>query len=214
MNSVINHPSVKGGAQVKGVCDISETILNRKNVLLENDHGGFLVLERMPGIYECHTQFLPSGRGANVRECAKWAFRYMFTKTDCMKVITTASTPAAIKLSREFFREKGETGGVKYFSLTYEDWVETDDEVKREGELFHELVKDNTNHGKDESHDIHVGSASLMFKAGNINKAQTLYNQWAIMSGYEPVSIESANPLILRIKNMIISYEDGDILCQ
>jgi len=211
MNEVINHPSVRDGAQAKAGSDLSQLVLNRKNVLLQNDHGGFVIIEKMPGIYEWHTQFLPKGRGQQVREAVKEALRYMYIKTGCMKIITTANTPASIKLAKEFLTEKGETNGVKYFSGTYEDWVINDEEVKKEGKSFHEMVGDNTDHGDD---DIHIGSACLMTKAGNIDKAQILYNQWAIMSGYSPIIIESAHPLILRIKNMILTLEDGGIKCQ
>jgi len=213
MNSVINHPAVRDGAQAKGVVDVSALIANRKNVMLQNEHGGFIIIEKMPGIYEWHTQFLPSGRGESVRECVRFALRYMFIKTDCMRIITTASTPAAIKLASEFMNERGSNHAFRYYSLDYDQWAETDAELKAEGERFHHMIGDKKNHDDDDTHDYRVGAACLMFKSGNIAKAQSLYNQWALMSGYEPAIVENVNPLIIKNGNLLLSIDEGAISC-
>jgi hypothetical protein len=211
MHDVLNHSSVKDGAQIKGNADITSIIQNKENVVLQNEYGGFIIIKKMPGIYEWHTQFLPEGRGEPVRNAAKEALRYMFIETDCVRVISYAYTAPARKLAEEFLKKRGNTNGMTYYSLDYLDWVETDQEAKRIGEAFHEMVKDETNHDDDEIHDYHVGAACLMATTGNIDKAQALYNQWALMSHYEPIHIEHRQPLIIRVKDMYITMRD--LLC-
>jgi hypothetical protein len=211
MNVVITSPSVRDGAEASITFDLSEIINNMDNVVLQNDHGGFVIIKKAPGTYEWHTAFLPSGRGEQVREACKEALRYMFINTDCVRVITKARTSPAIKLAGEFMKERGSNLGYKYFSLLYEDWINTDEVVKKEGEIFHEMVEGKTNHDHDEVHDINVGAACLMVKSGNIDKLY-LYNEWAMMSGYEPVFIVKKLPLILKVGNMMLEF-NGELKC-
>lgn len=204
INSVLMDESVREGAEIKGEDSYTAIVADPTNVLLENEYGGFVYVWVAPLTYEVHTQFLPDGRGPKVYHAAIDSLRYMFIHTDCMRVISRANVNnvGACRLADKALNYKGVTGEYNYYSLHYMDWVETDKRNKRQGELFHDLVKDSTDHGDDDVHDYHVGAALSIAKTGNASKAQQVYNYWAIASGYEQVIIDSLYPLILRIGTM------------
>ena len=214
LEEVITHPSVIKGAKGFEGIDLHRIVDNINNYLLVNEFGGFIVVNKMPGVYECHTQFLPAGRGAKVREAVIEAFDYMFINTDCERIITKAYKDnfASVKLSREFFSEEGETSDYFYYSLRYDDWVKTD-RNKLAGEQFHELVKETTNHSDDTTHDYYVGASMRMAKAGNYVKAQHFYNLWAVMSGYEPLVILKNNPLVVQAGDLRLEIGEEVRLC-
>ena len=215
IESVIKHPDVIKGARAWAEIDIQSIVDNLDNYLLVNEFGGFLVISRMPGVYECHTQFLKEGRGGLVRLSVTEAFDYMFINTDCTKIVTKAykDNPASVALSRAFFKEEGETESYYYFSHSLYNWA--NNEVNAlEGEGFHELVKDTTNHENDSTHDYHVGMCLRMAKAGNYLKAQHYYNEWAVMSGYETITILRNNPLVVKIGSMTLEIGEEVRLCQ
>lgn len=215
INSVINHPSVREGAGVLLPVDVSDFVANPFNFLLQNEFGGFLVINVMPGIYECHTQFLPEGRGEQVIEAVGEAMLYMFTKTDCTRIITKAhiENAPAKKLSNLFFEKRGQTGDYFYYETDFWSWARKSKECKKAGEDFHSLVEDSTNHEDDEAHDYQVGAAVLTAKE-NIKKAQMAYNNWAVMSGYEMMNIETLTPPVVRLGDMRLTINNGEVkLC-
>lgn len=214
IQAVIGHPSVIKGAKAWECIDLKPTIDNLDNYLLVNDFGGFVVINRMPGIYECHTQFLPDGRGEAVRAAVVDAFDYMFINTDCTRIITKAykDNPASIALSKEFFKEEGETEEYYYYSRSYSEWV-YNEKNELAGRSFHELVEETTNHDDDDTHNYHVGGCLRMAKAGNYIKAQHFYNEWAVMSGYETITILKQNPLLISVGNMKIEIGEEVRIC-
>lgn len=215
MAGVITHPSVIKGAKGWESIDIKPIVDNLDNYLLVNEWGGFIVIKRTAFTYECHTQFLPEGRGKGVREAVAEAFDYMFVNTDCEKIITKAykDNPASIKLSREFFKEEGETKDYYYYSCSYTDWIRNDKNLSS-GKIFHDIVEETTNHEDDEVHDYCVGFCLRMAKAGNVEKAQKLYNEWAVMSGYEPIVILRYKPLLAQIGLVRLEIGEEVRLCQ
>ena len=217
INSVINHPSVRGGAGVQLGADVSALIRDTRNFVLCSEFGGFVVIQKTNQTYECHTQFLPEGRGGHVIASVVEAMLYMFTKTDCLRIVTKAhkDNPAALRLSRMFFTERGITGDYHYFDLGYHEWAGRSEACLLEGESFHNLVAEETNHDDDDAHDYQVGGALLIAKTGNIHKAQNVYNEWAVMSGYEPMILTSLNPPVAVIGDMMVTIENGSVmLCQ
>ncbi len=216
INSVINDPSVKEGAEVKGIGDLSVVVSNLENFVLQTEFGGFVGIKKMQGLYECHTQFLPEGRGAHAMEACKEALRYMFLKTDCARIVTKASVSnrATQFMAAQFFKKRGQTGEHFYYSLDFDEWVLTDALCNAEGEKFHALVEDTTNHAEDKTHDSFVGAAWLMIQSGNIYKAQFHYSKWAFMSGYEPMIILAESPLIIQAGSMRLALENGELVCQ
>ncbi len=114
INSVINHPSVRGGAQVIDDVDLSELVKNPNNIVLTYEYGGFVLIRRDDS-YELHTQALKKGRGKMLREALDEMFDYMFSR--CQKITTMASidNPAAVALSREFMTEVDKDEEYFYF---------------------------------------------------------------------------------------------------
>lgn len=215
INSVINHPSVRDGAEVKGFGDATEIVQNLNNFVLVTEFGGFVVVKKMQGIYECHTQFLPEGRGPHAVAAVKAALRYMFLKTDCTRIVTKVNVEnkAVQHFTAQFFKKRGRQGNHFYYSMDFDDWVVTDEACLNEGATFHSQVKDTTNHEDDKTHDCFVGAAWLMARANNIFKAQLIYNRWAVMSGYDPLLILTETPLTVMAGTMKLAIEQESITC-
>lgn len=213
INKILSHPAVKGGAKVLDGIDLSAFAESPENIFLVNDYGGFILLKVYPNTYEWHSQFLPEGRGPAVRECARESLDYVFTYTDAERLVTKAykDNPASIKLAGEFMDQRGETPDYVYFDLLYSDWVLKEPKNLASGEAFHRMV--DTNHDDDVTHDYYVGSAIRMCEAGNWKKGQFLYNQWAIMSGYECATLLNEQPPTFAIGSMTIEITGGTQLC-
>lgn len=204
INEVLNHESVRDWAEVKGYGDLTALVSDPKNVLLTNECGGFIYVQVAHGTYEVHTQFLPEGRGAKALKYAYESIRYMFIHTDCVRIISKAKPEnvGACQLAKRVLGYKGFNGNYNYYSLHYMDWVETDKTCKAEGEEFHKLVEDVTNHDDDDTHDCHVGAALLIAKAGNPEKAIQVYNYWALAACYAPAIINNLHPLLISVGDM------------
>ena len=214
LNSVLAHPAVSKGARIEEGMDISSIVNNMDNYFLATEHGGFLIIKVYEGVYECHTQFLPEGRGSHVREAVKAAFDYMFLYTDCTKVITKAykDNPASVKLSDEFFNREGSTGDYHYYSREHKDWIISEANQK-EGEGFHDMIGEDANHVDDTVHDCYVGACMRTALAGNAFKAVELYNNWAYMSGYEPLILRSVHPVVVSAGDMILEITGEVRVC-
>ncbi|MDE2097350.1 MAG: hypothetical protein KGL39_08915 [Patescibacteria group bacterium] len=136
INQVVNNPEVvdwiRGPLEIP--IDLTPLAENQDNHLLVDDCGGFLfVKKRGLPLYEVHTQFLPGTRG--VLDKAKEAAFYMFTKTDCIEIMTCVPSinVAARRLTKqmqfEYVGRKGEwpINGVKYpldyYTLTIKRWA-------------------------------------------------------------------------------------------
>lgn len=63
VNAVINAPEVRPFVGGEGFLDSSPALLNRQNIALTGEHGGFLLSWSAPGVYEVHTFVLLGGRG-------------------------------------------------------------------------------------------------------------------------------------------------------
>jgi hypothetical protein len=215
INSVINDPSVRDGAEVKGIGDVSEIIRSLNNYVLVSEFGGFVGIKKMAGLYECHTQFLPEGRGEHAVRAARESLRYMFCWTDCERIITKvhADNRPAQLFAAQFFKKRGRTGDHFYYSLDVDDWIAKDPGCQMAGEEFHRLIGDKKGHDDDATHDCFAGYAWLAAKTGNIYKAQLQYNRWAVMAGYEPIIILSERPLVVSIGSMQIAMNQESITC-
>jgi hypothetical protein len=89
LNVVLNHPEVFRWVSAPGVerFDFTSIAAEPRNVVLMNDHGGFVCVPQGEGVYEVHTQFLPEGRKGALR-AAREATAYMFEQTDCVALST------------------------------------------------------------------------------------------------------------------------------
>jgi hypothetical protein len=220
LNSVINHPDVRPMVGGEGEIDLQGLADNPANVLLETEHGGFFLVRLDGGLYEAHSQFLPEGRGGHAVKAAKAGFRYMFAATDCVEIVS--KVPADNAPADGFARvtgltEKFNSRGVSYRGLTLNRWVSLDAECLSEGRAFHDALEaakrdcgsELAIHEDDDAHDRAVGATALMVKAGNADKGVWSYNRWAAFAGYQTASLLSQNPVIIDVRDAVVTLADG-----
>jgi hypothetical protein len=222
INPIINHPDVLPWISQPGddVLDLSAVVADFRNVLLMTDSGGLLFIQLEPGTYEVHTSFLPAIRGAPGVAIAKQALRHMFVSTDAMGIVT--KVPAhnrgalglvrAVRMSHEFdrsaqWRTADGVVDVGYWALRYWDWLWHADGLTQAGEMFHQKIGESKSHADDPAHDRVVGAAIEQIFAGQTAKALILYNHWARIAGYAPVSVMSESPLIIDIRDCVLHID-------
>lgn len=88
LNQVVNDPRVRPwlGGDRKSRLDLQPAI-DAGAIALINRDGGFLFVPKGDGVFEVHTQFLPSVKGKAVR-FAREAARYMFKQVGAEKLVT------------------------------------------------------------------------------------------------------------------------------
>lgn len=214
-----------------GAIDLTESIADQRNVLLIAEGGAIVFFCLEPGVYEVHTNFLPDHRGKHALSASLAAYRWMFTNTDCMVILTRIPVPnlAADVWARvagftlEFRRNKiwpTDTGLVdmKFYALRYDDWVRQTPSLSDIGKRFHEkldserlrLLAPQEGHSDEECHDRHVGASVEMIHGGQPEKAVILYNRWAIFAGYRLVSLIARDPLMFDIGDAVLQVCDGE----
>lgn len=214
LNGVVNHPEVRPWVSGEGVLDVTGAVTDPSNFALVTDGGGFILMRHEPGIYEVHSQFLPEGR-KHTRKAMWAAFDYMFTRTDCERVITQVpdSNPAAAALAKVagfrlmFRREDTPRGPTAFMGLTAEEWAQGNPRLKADGEEFHRLLeqaKTTELHPHDAAHERAVGAAMRMVKAGNAAKGVNFYNRWARLAGYAPITLISSQPVVVDVVDAVM----------
>lgn len=239
-NAIVNDPGVFQFVAQFGTeyIDTTPLVNNPFNVLLMADGGGVLFIQCEPGIYEVHTAFLKpdreklSSNGPHIRNACLAAYRWIFTHTDCMALVTRmpAHNRAVTVLSplvgwvKEFERKAnwptltGEMVDVGFAAIRYDDWVRKTTDLRESGRWFHErceaefrrLNLKEVNHPDDEWHDQHVGACIEMVFGGQPEKAVILYNRYARLAGYGLVEMKSKSPLLFECDGVLMQATDGD----
>lgn len=234
LNELANHPEIRPFmSPSEGPLDVSALALDPRTVLLEAEHGTFLMQPILPATYEGHAMFLPEGRGPPMLEAARAMFRFMFTQTDCLEILTKCpddndpakNASAYLGFHERFRREDAWRPGVgiSYRVLSVDDWFLQDPECQAEGQAFHTLLEESKRaigsqlpvHPEDLAHDRAVGAAILMAKAGQIEKGVGLYNRWAIFAGYETIAVIAPN--VVDVRDAIVGVRNGQmevLLCR
>jgi hypothetical protein len=210
--------------------DVSTLIENPLNVFFSCEGGAIFYDWHEPGIYEVHTNFLSTHRGRYAMKAAMQAARWMFTRTDCMTILTKvpASNRAAAMFTaaaggeKQFERKaiwptKDGHVDMSYWSLRYDAWINRTPELIESGRWFHHRLEEEflrhghfePQHEDEECHDLHVGACVEMLKGGQPVKAVALYNRWARFAGYGVIGLVAKEPLVVNIGNAIIQV-DGD----
>ncbi len=214
----------------KGVTslDLTPHLADTRNVLLMTEGGGILFNWRLPGIYEVHTNFLKAYRGRHAIRASLNAYRWMFTRTDCLTLQT--KVPAHNKGAAWFCRMVGATqeferkamwsteGGMVdmgYWELRYDDWVRKTPDLAASGHLFHVRLeeefarfgKTELHHPEEECHDRHVGACVEMIYGGQVEKGLLLYNIWASFAGYGLIDRVTVDPLVLDIGDALLQVD-------
>ncbi len=230
LNSIANNPEVRPTLGGTGAIDLTGLIANPNNVALETESGGFLVVKLEAGIYECHSMFLTEGRGNEVLNAMRAGLSYMFTRTDCVEMVTKApeANKAAFGAARimgfsvTYRLDKGwplddeSFGPVDCMSLPIYKWMQKDKASQEKGEWFHHRLEEITQgklpaHYDEPSHNRAVGASVLMFQSGNNLKAVNTYNVWAARSGFPPIKPLSFTPVIIDMDQVIVEISDGDM---
>lgn len=186
----------------------------------EFETGGFVFQRLGAACYEVHTLFLPKSKG--VLNCARLAAHFMFCATECEEILTKVPVDniAARRLTEKMgfikeFSRKAAFGGkdVDYFRLTLKGWMFKEPHLAKLGRDFHVAAEQTTDHGDDAAHDQAVGCALAIAKAGQLGKAQRIYNEWALFAGYEPaVQTEDTN---FSVGAMRLRFDEGEyVICQ
>lgn len=228
LNSVANHPDVRPALGGEGPLDLSGIMANPENVALQGEGGGFVGVKIEPGVYECHSMFLPEARGPVAFDAMKEGLRYLFVQTDCLQVVTKcpdnnkAASGAAramgfspmFRLEKAWAIEGGEKVGVEVKALTFAKWLSKDEAVEAKGKWFHERLEQVAaipEHFEDEAHNRAVGASVLMFEAGNPIKAQASYNLWAKIAGFPVIKLISLNPVIVDMDQVVVGIARDDM---
>ena len=227
INAIFNDPSVFPLVSTPDLekIDVTEHLKDERNVLLMVPGGGIMFYMHDLGVYEVHTAFLKEYRGRNALRASLAAYRWMFTHTDCIGLLTRvpANNPAAARFCRlvgatlEFERKavwptlEG-PADMSFWSLRYDDWIRKTPSLKKSGQEFHRrLEQEFERHGQPEEqhpdedcHDLHVGACAEMIYAGQLEKAVLLYNRWARFAGYGTIGLVSHKPAVIDIGNALL----------
>lgn len=226
-NSVLNHPRVY--PWVKGSktepLDVSNVIANRNNVLLVGEGGGVLLQKLDIGLYEAHTAVLPEFRGEWTLRMGRMSLDLMFCRTDAVEILTkcprgNVMASAGAKAigavcdftTRPLWPLNNTIVPIDVYAVRIQEWIKRSDQMVEAGREVHRLLRLHgvpVDHGDDDDHDRYVGAAREMIQNGQVGKGVHLYYRWAVMAGYRPITVVSADPLRLDIGNAILALDDG-----
>ena len=224
LNIVVNDPSVRPFVMARddAPLDLTGLVANLRNVALMSDYGGLFFVQLAPSMYEVHVQFVESARGAWAMAFTKACAQWMFTRTDAQEAWMKVSeeNKAVLGLIRalhgrlEFVR-KHEDSAVSHFVLRYSDWCQHDEQMVSLGEWFREKLEVKLlRHGLPSAFEpepsLHsaLGATLATIRGGQVDKAITFYNRWAIFSGYAPITLLTRWPLVLDIANALVVLDD------
>jgi hypothetical protein len=183
-------------------------------------------IESTSGIYEIHMNFLEAYRGQYAIEAAIEACRWLFTRTNCMMLVTRvpafnkSAEVAAKKVGgRLWFERKAiwpTADGpvdVAFYTLTLQEWSQRyPGSLIESGRAFHARLEQEYErhnfvhqpHPDDAAHDLAVGLCVEMIYGGEAEKGIILYNRWARLAGYAQMNIVSRNPLVIDISEALL----------
>lgn len=237
VNPIVNHPDVFPMVATEGIeeggLDLGPALSDTRNVALVAEGAVILFFWHEPGAYEVHSCFLKPDRsrqstqGPFNRNVCLSAYRWMFTHTDCVSLLTKipAHNRAAAIFSplvgwvKEFERKNiwptvtGERVDMSFCAIHYDDWVRKSTFLRKTGRAFHgRLTEEFKRHGREEVahddddwHDQHVGACAEMVMSGQCAKGVALYNRWARWAGYGLMNlVASENPAVIDIGNALL----------
>lgn len=235
LNGVANDPRVFPLIAFDGCdrFDLTKALDDPTTYALATEYGGFIFVRQQPAIYQLHTMFLPEGWGRHAYRAAIEAAQWMFTRTDCMEILTVS--PDDNPRSRPFrglgfveqfrrddvFSRGGESVGASFHALRYWDWVRTAPGLVDLGRQFHTRLEHSLPgsviHNDDPAHDRYVGSCFAMIAGGMALKGVSLYAMWARFAGYAPIDLTSVDPVVIGWPGVSIkhlgSYDFEVVVC-
>lgn len=232
INEILNDPTVRPDVAdlSEGQMDISASVKNENNVLLLGEHGGCMFFQILPGIFEVHTVTNLMGRGRWIANFVLDAGDWMFTKTPCFEIVTRVPTEhqGAKRLAmhagmmQEFTRDggcvwRGKKMDVEIYSYRIQDWIKRSTTFEEKGRVFHDFLHSEADrlgitasaHADDPEHNKYVGAALEMAEWGQVGKAVSFYNRWALAARHPTVSLLSSSPLAIKMDIGILRIQDG-----
>ncbi len=229
LNLVANHPEVRPWIGGEGLADLQPILDAPHNVALESAHGGFIAVRLEDDLYECHSLFLPEGRGVETMHARAEAARYFFTATPARTLVTRvpARNRAALGLARaagferQFTRIAAWPDGsdVGFWALSIERWAQRVAETYETGRAFHRLLDEAKraqhsqadSHPEDPIHDAMVGLAIVLAYSGQPAKSLAVYNRWARIAGYVPIELVTWDPFVVDIGDALVQLKDQTV---
>ena len=234
INEIVNHPEVRPWVGLgEDYLDLTPVAQNNNNIVLVGDWGGIIFYYLQFGMYECHTQAMPEGRGAWIDRFCTEAARWMFTRTPCFEIMTRVPKPhisakhlaMAHGFRYEWTREKecqfrNRVCDVDIYTMRIEDWIAHDEELQGIGHRFHDLLHEAAErygikeraHPDDPNHNLYVGAAVEMALKGQPVKALLWYNRWAAVSRHPMISLLNRDPVTMQIDHgLIVQVRDGQL---
>ena len=211
LEAIANSTDVRPWLQGSGRVELAAAMTGGA-LAFGGDHGGFVFTKHAPGLWSGHSMVAVEGRGRWARETARKALDYLFVTTDAVECI--AQIPdgnAAVRglAASVGFRAEYSSRGSTFMSMGWKEWAMRSLAARAEGELFHERLESSglhDGHAEDAAHDSIVGACLLMARAGGDllpRKAVTLYNRWAVCTGYAPVMLTRERPLEIRMGDVL-----------
>lgn len=232
INRIMNDPSVRPTIGGTGPIDLAPLVANQGNVVLCGEHGGAVFHKLLPGLYELHTAVLPAGRGAWTLQAGADALFHIFTRTDCVEVVTKVPpenrpAEAATKrigmtydwLSPCGWEVKGVNRPVPIYSMKFTDWPRTCADVLAPiGVWFHAEIQSQLarlgrppiEHIEDDFHNAAAGAVVAMIRGGQAMKGVTYYNRRAGIAKTPMIRIINADPLVLDLHDCRVSVYGDD----
>lgn len=226
LEKLANDPEVRPlmGGDMAVPIQLAGLISRPGNYAFVNRDGGFVVQLLAPMLYECHTIFKPTDVDVRGMLRLLWeAQEFMFVETDCMDICTKVpeeNTRADALADRAHFVEKFSRKGVSYRNLSLDAWADAcSTRLQAEGAWFHDRIfaakleaeVTEPPHVDDPNHDLHVGLASLMVKAGNVAKGVDTYNRWAVQAGYALSTVLWNQPVVIHTGDAVIAVRNGNM---
>lgn len=233
INRLVNHPDiypfVKGYTQ--GRLDVGPAVADERNILLMGEYGGAIFHQRQPGLYEAHTQVMPEGRGAWTMAMGRAVIHWMFTRSDCMEILTRCprGNLAALAGARAvgakywFTNPQGwvmdqDPVPAKIYRLNVQDWLDTAPGLVERGQWFRRRLSEEYKRlGQavpewhiPEEYDRQLGGAVEMLLGGQAMKAQVFYNRIAAMVGWQSAAVMSVEPLTINTGYALLIFRDND----
>jgi hypothetical protein len=231
IEALVNHPSIY--PHVKGAVDGRISMASRftepGHVVLVGPNGGVIFDRLLPGLWEMHSAVLPESRGSTMLEGARQAFHIMFSRTDCIEIVTkcpdgnlAAKTGArAVGMSFAWTIPEHyppEMRDTDVYSLRVEPWAQRAPYCEPVGRWFHRRIAeeyarlghDLAPHSHDPLHDFITGAAVAMIQGGQVMNGQSVYNRWSAITGFPPVVITAANPLTFDLGECTVRAKPDD----
>lgn len=239
VNDLLNHPSVRPWiANGSDRVDVSQQVMDEKNLFLFGEFGGVGFIFIQPGIYEAHTQVLPEGRGAWTRDLTESCVKYMFTRTEACDIITRVpsghvaakAAAEAQGMRLEFTRSNGVMFRNKIvdchiLSFRIQDWVARTTTLAETGQWLHDrmaaeadrLGLKHESHEPDLNHNQYTGAAVEMMFGGQPWKAVSLYNRWVTSARHmrngklQHIKLMAIDPPMVQFDIGLLQFKDNDV---